>query len=132
MRGMLPCFCAPQPVEVGHAVHLAPLVHGEALGADGPAAAGAGEAAGVVAFTQGTHDALRNQPPALGAFLQRGLGFGGEHASSHPEGLHLPPPAAGAGRPEGGRVPGSRRRTWGVRLFGSSAARPGAGGTSGR
>lgn len=73
--GSLPHLCAPQPVKVSHAVHLVLLVHGEALSADGPAAGGAAEAAGVVALAQGTDDALRDQPPALGAFLQRGLMF---------------------------------------------------------
>lgn len=61
------------PVEVGHAIHLALLIHCKALSTDGPAAGSAGEAAGVEAFAQGTHDALSDQPLALGTLLQRGL-----------------------------------------------------------
>lgn len=64
-----------QPVEVGHAVHITLLVHGKALGADGPATGSTGKAAGVVALAQGTDDVLRDQPLALGTFLQRSLEF---------------------------------------------------------
>lgn len=64
-----------QPVVVGHAVHITLFVHSKALGADGPATASAGEAAGVVALAQGMDNVLRDQPLALGTFLQRGLEF---------------------------------------------------------
>lgn len=64
-----------QPVVVGHAVHITLLIHSEALSADGPATGSAGEAAGVVPLAQGTDNVLRDQPLALGTFLQRGLEF---------------------------------------------------------
>lgn len=64
-----------QPVEVRHAVYITLPIHGKALGANGPAAGSTGEAAGVVALAQGMDNVLRDQPLALGTFLQRGLEF---------------------------------------------------------
>lgn len=61
------------PVEVCHTIHLIPLAQREALGADGPAAGAAGEAARVVALAQGMDNMVHDQPLALGTFLQRGL-----------------------------------------------------------